>query len=445
MAAVTLVSTVGNGCNPAATPGVSSPALPRPIPLKRHRMPASWHEQKNDRVLASALPLQSVGSTLFVGTVVAQKSTNPHASIEATTAAAEPLAVWRSVLRADDYFSCLVAGCGTTFASVAALCAHVAAEHMHRCHSCGLAFLRARWAMIHAQEQHPSALFLALVARGEPMFECWVDSCSQRFADAIQRQRHMRIVHHMPTAYFNLPRLTAALQQAEGSAAAVASVGACGRDAAAALDACGAAGRALPQHALAQRVCSFFNTRGGCRNGSACRFAHVRRERPLAGAPPHAAADDTAASASAAAPAFRMTRATAVVHSGMAMDSAEADAAEADGVATAAAGGASESKRPSSCVECKGAVAPSHAPAGRAAAPMFAPHSVAFGRRRGGARLATSPGSQRCTPGPAFRASPAIQAQVYAGIDGLAHEALQPAVQAGLSAAAFDIDDDPDL
>lgn len=410
-------------CAVAAVPPSSAAGvgLPKPISLKRRRMPASWHDQKNDRVLAT---FPALGCRLA-------KDAGGGSRFQAVASLSdEPSTAWRAVLRATDGCSCLVAGCGAVFASMALLNAHAAAAHMNCCHTCGAAFLRARWAMIHAQEQHPSALFLALVARGEPMFECWVDSCCQRFADAAQRQRHMRVVHRMPTAYFHAPQLTATLQQGAAApycGASAAATGSCGAAVVSALAVDGAelgASSSSPAAAGPQRMCSFFNTRGGCWNGASCRFAHVRREQaaPAAAHLPHGAPRSRSRDASAASSSSTaMLTSSAAAAGGMAMDAtdpADCAAAPAAGsttfsghVGTAAPAGDAIPAAGAAAAEVADSAAAAPRVIARSAAPMFAPRSVSFGMRRGGARFAgvqaASPRPERCAPGPAFRAAEA--------------------------------------
>jgi hypothetical protein len=238
----------------------------------------------------------------------------PRSAIQNCDAA---LQAWSSVAggctRDGSAVSCLVAGCGQAFSSVADLARH-SVSHLHRCAACGEAFLSSAWATQHAEEQH-STLFAALAAR-QPMFMCWVDGCDRRFSRAVDRRRHLTGRHQYPAhmlATAVVPHLagrdghlggTEAIQS--GSAAAMCTEPDLTRDCPASANVAedlSAARRAparlpytRPSTSVARPPCRFFGTATGCMNGAACRFAHDGGGVGEAGAgAPHSTASGTGA------------------------------------------------------------------------------------------------------------------------------------------------------
>ena len=131
--------------------------------------------------------------------------------------------------------------CGERFASVAALEQHYDSRHRHVCASCGDVFLDARLLDIHVQEEH-DALFATMAARTD-MYVCLVAACGRKFSTPTGRRRHLIDLHGYPPA-FRFGRRTV--------------------------------GPPTP--------CWHFSTRGGCRSGAACKYAHGLPATETAGA-----------------------------------------------------------------------------------------------------------------------------------------------------------------
>ena len=250
---------------------------------------------------------------------------------------------------ASELYVCLVAGCGAALDSAAQLAAH-SVQHLHRCTSCGAAFLTARWVAMHAEEEH-SSLFLALAARRE-MFECPIEGCAKRCWRADDRRKHMMDKHRIPAAAFSPPpppatHPSAAAHSGSGdsaphhlpelqsnafdpdlcaSSAADAAAAAGGGDREVSRERChpcsksargktigsGHAGRhaagmgtarlhaqraglpparsdgggARSPQATALLPCRFWQTAVGCRNAAACPFAHVAEAGAAKACPP---------------------------------------------------------------------------------------------------------------------------------------------------------------
>jgi len=235
------------------------------------------------------------------------------------------LQAWSSVVggctRDGSAVSCLVAGCGQAFASVADLARH-SVSHLHRCAACGEAFLSSAWATQHAEEQH-STLFAALAAR-QPMFVCWVDGCDRRFSRAVDRRRHLTGRHQYPAhmlAPAVVPQLAGraehpghseVLQSRSAAAMCTETAFAHDRSGPASLTEDLSSARQAPAHPRYTRpitsetrpTCRFFGTATGCMNGAACRFAHDGgRNGEEGGLVPHSTASGTG-SGSQRAPAL---------------------------------------------------------------------------------------------------------------------------------------------
>lgn len=64
----------------------------------------------------------------------------------------------------------------------------------HQCVECGVRLSSARLLDIHLEELHDS-FFAARVARGERLYVCLVDGCTQRFQRVMDRDAHVSAVH----------------------------------------------------------------------------------------------------------------------------------------------------------------------------------------------------------------------------------------------------------
>lgn len=95
---------------------------------------------------------------------------------------------------------CPVVGCGVLLTGVAEYEAHYSSKHQLACSVCGRGFPSDRFLTLHLAEAHDS-FFQARAARGLPVFECLVETCSERFHTDTERLQHLVQRHHFPPTF----------------------------------------------------------------------------------------------------------------------------------------------------------------------------------------------------------------------------------------------------
>eukprot|EP01028_Stygiella_incarcerata_P012599 TRINITY_DN7915_c2_g1_i3.p1 TRINITY_DN7915_c2_g1~~TRINITY_DN7915_c2_g1_i3.p1 ORF type:complete len:231 (-),score=59.11 TRINITY_DN7915_c2_g1_i3:22-612(-) len=90
-------------------------------------------------------------------------------------------------------------GCDRRFRSLRAFEEHYHASHRFRCIQCGRTFVNRRLLDIHITETHDSFFFA--VRKTRPMYQCFVESCTEAFFDASDRKQHLLEDHSFPCGF----------------------------------------------------------------------------------------------------------------------------------------------------------------------------------------------------------------------------------------------------
>ncbi|XP_022093038.1 zinc finger protein 511-like isoform X2 [Acanthaster planci] len=105
----------------------------------------------------------------------------------------------------DDYltrhedFKCHVIGCGQSFTTVLSYEVHYNGAHRNICHDCRRSYPSNHLLDIHVLESHDS--LFEVMATKQPMYQCLVESCREKFADAQHRREHLIKDHHYPADF----------------------------------------------------------------------------------------------------------------------------------------------------------------------------------------------------------------------------------------------------
>ncbi|EDQ90673.1 uncharacterized protein MONBRDRAFT_18478, partial [Monosiga brevicollis MX1] len=71
--------------------------------------------------------------------------------------------------------------------------------HQHRCHECGRAFTTAHFLDLHQSEWHDP--FFDLQKQRQPMYRCFVVTCTTKMASRNERREHLIQAHHYPPSF----------------------------------------------------------------------------------------------------------------------------------------------------------------------------------------------------------------------------------------------------
>lgn len=96
-------------------------------------------------------------------------------------------------------FPCQFSRCNRVFSSVAGYEMHYNAAHRNVCRECSRSFPTNHLLDVHLQEWH-DAMFQLLAAR-QNMYQCLVESCSEKFATAKKRKDHLIQQHKYPANF----------------------------------------------------------------------------------------------------------------------------------------------------------------------------------------------------------------------------------------------------
>jgi uncharacterized C2H2 Zn-finger protein len=165
--------------------------------------------------------------------------------------------------------------CGEEFNSARDYNEHTLTLHSHSCATCGRDFLTEHWLILHAQEQHDS--FFQVLASRQPMYACFVPSCSVKFQTAQDRREHAAKEHGFP-ARLGLAIAKRRARSAHAVRASEEAVAAARERRArkAAAEASRRGPTASHGDLKGRVVCRHFASAVGCKRGEACRFLHEK-------------------------------------------------------------------------------------------------------------------------------------------------------------------------
>ncbi|XP_071806400.1 zinc finger protein 511-like [Asterias amurensis] len=96
-------------------------------------------------------------------------------------------------------FKCHVMGCNQTFTTVASFEIHYNGSHRNICRYCRRSYPSNHLLDIHISESHDS--LFEIMAQKQPMYQCLIESCSDKFVDGLMRKDHMIKHHHYPANF----------------------------------------------------------------------------------------------------------------------------------------------------------------------------------------------------------------------------------------------------
>lgn len=91
---------------------------------------------------------------------------------------------------------CVFFGCHSTFSSIADHAAHQHACHSHMCGGCKRNLPSHHLLDLHLLEAHDS--LFQLQAERQPMYQCLLESCNEKFKNAKERKEHCMSFHSFP-------------------------------------------------------------------------------------------------------------------------------------------------------------------------------------------------------------------------------------------------------
>ncbi|KAL3871803.1 hypothetical protein ACJMK2_039775 [Sinanodonta woodiana] len=94
---------------------------------------------------------------------------------------------------------CSIAGCSAVFSSLKKYEAHYNITHQHVCSICHKIMPSAHLLEIHILETHDN--MFGLLAASKNMYQCLLESCTERFPTASSRREHMKKVHKYPANF----------------------------------------------------------------------------------------------------------------------------------------------------------------------------------------------------------------------------------------------------
>ncbi|KAK3591450.1 hypothetical protein CHS0354_033450 [Potamilus streckersoni] len=94
---------------------------------------------------------------------------------------------------------CSIAGCSAVFSSLKKYEAHYNINHQHVCSICHKIMPSAHLLEIHILETHDN--MFGLLAASKNMYQCLLESCTEKFPTACSRHEHMKKVHKYPANF----------------------------------------------------------------------------------------------------------------------------------------------------------------------------------------------------------------------------------------------------
>ena len=140
--------------------------------------------------------------------------------------------------------------CFQTFATASLLETHSATSHEHQCTSCRKVLATRYQLDLHISERHDPFFAVALERSGpdNKLYECLVESCTERFESDAHRAKHLVAAHAYP-AWFSFHGKAQAKVQKQRY-------------------------RDKKSKSREGTLCKFLASKDGCRYGDKCRFSH---------------------------------------------------------------------------------------------------------------------------------------------------------------------------
>ncbi|XP_038066112.1 zinc finger protein 511-like isoform X2 [Patiria miniata] len=96
-------------------------------------------------------------------------------------------------------FKCHVIGCGQSFTTVQSYEIHYNGAHRNICRDCRRSYPSNHLLDIHILESHDS--LFEVMAQRQPMYQCLVESCQEKFNNSQNRREHLIKQHHYPADF----------------------------------------------------------------------------------------------------------------------------------------------------------------------------------------------------------------------------------------------------
>ncbi|KAK3885714.1 hypothetical protein Pcinc_010100 [Petrolisthes cinctipes] len=94
---------------------------------------------------------------------------------------------------------CSEMGCRRSFTTLAELVSHQRACHNHACITCHLTLPSHHLLDLHILEEHDTLFHL--MAEKKPMYQCYLETCSEKFNNPTERKNHCIQQHKFPSSY----------------------------------------------------------------------------------------------------------------------------------------------------------------------------------------------------------------------------------------------------
>ncbi|KAK4323850.1 hypothetical protein Pmani_005490 [Petrolisthes manimaculis] len=94
---------------------------------------------------------------------------------------------------------CSEMGCRRSFTTLAELVSHQRACHTHACITCHLTLPSHHLLDLHILEEHDTLFHL--MAEKKPMYQCYLETCSEKFMNPTERKNHCIQQHKFPSSY----------------------------------------------------------------------------------------------------------------------------------------------------------------------------------------------------------------------------------------------------